>query len=93
MFNCLLLAVSIIAHEPGYYTSLARHIERWLTGERIAARVTTPSAMKSALANEKAAVLVGFEKPDQREIATLSAFCKRGGKLIVFILLRLRSAI
>jgi uncharacterized lipoprotein YddW (UPF0748 family) len=84
MIKSLLLAVAIIAHEPGYYTSLAKHIRRWLASENISARVETPATMAAALAKERLAFLVGFASPSAAEMKTLRAFRSRGGKLVVF---------
>ncbi len=84
MLKSLFLAVSIVAHEPGYYTSLANHIGRWLRGNDVAAEVVTPKEMARALANDKVAFLVGFAKPTSDEIKTLRSFVSRGGKLVVF---------
>ena len=84
MFNSLLLAVTIVAHEPGYYTSLANHIQRWLRGQDIASEVVTPKSMQTSLANEKIAFLVGFDSPTSAEMATLRDYSARGGKLVVF---------
>ncbi len=84
MLNSILLAVTIVAHEPGYYTSLANHIRRWLRGQDIQSEVVTPKAMQTSLANEKIAFLVGFESPSATEIATLRDYAARGGKLVVF---------
>ncbi len=82
--NALLLAVAIVAHEPGYYTSLANHLERWLAGEGVKARTISVGSMADALKTEKLAFLVGFDRPTAGEISTLSAFRARGGKLVVF---------
>ncbi len=84
MLKALLLAVTIISHEPGYYTSLANHIQRWLKGHEIAAQVTTPKTMEADLKNEKICFLVGFNEPSAAEMRMLEAYNKRGGKLIVF---------
>ena len=84
MLKCLALAVSIVAHEPGYYTSLANHLKRWLGGEGIRAEVVSPSQMATALKNEKLAFLVGFASPTKAEMQTLKSFRLRGGKLVVF---------
>ncbi len=84
MLSSLLLAVSIIAHEPGYYTSLANHIGRWLRDQDIPAKVVTPGEMPASLANEKIAFLVGFSKTTDAEFKTLKSFSSRGGKLVVF---------
>ena len=85
MLNALLVAAAIIAHDPGYTTSLANHIQRWLSNERVSARVSTPAQMASALRNERLAFLVGFERnPTAAEMQTLRAFRARGGRLVVF---------
>ena len=80
----LLLSVTIVAHDPGYSTSLAGHLKRWLAGESVASQVVTPSQMPAALAKERLAFLVGFSSPTPGEIASLRAFRARGGKLVVF---------
>ena len=82
--NSLLLAVAIIANQPGYYTSLANHLCRWLRLESVPATVTASQSMPSALQNEKIAFLVGFESPTPAQMKTLRAFRARGGKLVVF---------
>lgn len=83
-FSSALLAVAIVAHEPGYTTSLANHLKRWLGSESVPAQVVTPAQMPSALAKERLAFLVGFANPSSSEIAALQAFRARGGKLVVF---------
>ena len=82
--SSLLVAVAIVAHDPGYTTSLANHLKRWLGGESVAAQVVTPAQMPAALAKERIAFLVGFASPTKGEMATLRAFSARGGKLVVF---------
>ena len=84
MISSLLLAVTVVAHDPGYYTSLANHIRRWLGGQDIAAEVVTPKEMPQRLANEKIAFLVGFDSPTAAEMKTLRDYRARGGKLVVF---------
>ena len=84
MLGSLLLAVTVVAHEPGYTTSLANHIQRWLRGESVVARVVTPAQMPAALKTEKLAFLIGFAQPTASEIQTLCDFRARGGKLVVF---------
>lgn len=76
--------VAILAHEPGYYTSLANHAARWLKGEGIDSCVVAPSAMVQPLSSAKVAFAIGFVEPTQTEVAQLTAFVKRGGKLVVF---------
>ena len=84
MFASFLLAVTVVAHEPGYVTSLANHIQRWLRGENVASRVVTPAQMSASLQKESLAFLVGFDKPTAAEMKTLRDFRARGGKLVVF---------
>ena len=84
MLSSLLLAVTIVAHDPGYYTSLSQHARRWLEEKDIAAEVITPKEMNEKLANEKLALLLGFDSPTREELATLRAYRERGGKLVVF---------
>ena len=84
MIASLFLSVAIVAHEPGYYTSLANHVGRWLKDQDIAAEVVKPADMRTKLAKEKIAFLVGFESPSADEIKTLRSFRDRGGKLVVF---------
>ena len=82
--SSLLLAITIVAHDPGYHTSLANHVKRWLGAENVAAQVVTPAQMSAALAHERLAFLVGFSEPSAAEMKTLRAYCARGGKLVVF---------
>lgn len=83
-FSSLVLAVAIVAHEPGYYTSLANHIQRWLKSENVPAQMVTPKTMSGALAKERLAFLVGFSSPTAAEVQALKGFRARGGKLVVF---------
>lgn len=76
--------VAVVSHEPGYYTSLARHLERWLKQQSIAADFATPKDMAAALTSAKIAFLVGFNEPTAAELDTLAAYRKRGGRLVVF---------
>ena len=76
--------VPVIAHEPGYYTSLAKHSARWLVSEDIDAAVVDVKDMHAALEKAPIALLIGFDAPTAAEIAELKAFRSRGGKLVVF---------
>jgi len=80
----LLLAVAVVAHEPGYYTSLSKHIQRWLKDENVPSQVVTAQGMAKALERERLAFLVGFEKPTAGEMQVLRNFRARGGRLVVF---------
>lgn len=77
-------AITVVAHEPGFTTSLARHLQRWLKEEGVAAALVTPDRMSAALQSEKLAFLVGFDKPNANELDILKKYCQRGGKLVVF---------
>ena len=76
--------VAVLAHDPGYYTSLANHAARWLKGEGIDAAVAAPSDMAKSLASAKVAFAIGFAEPSKSEVAELTSFVRRGGKLVVF---------
>ena len=76
--------VVIVAHDPGYTTSLANHMKRWLAGEGVASAVLTPSTMSGALVRARIAFLVGFNEPSQAQMRQLADFRARGGKLVVF---------
>src|SRR5574344_1148164 len=84
MLSSLLLAVTIVAHGPGYHASMANHVKRWLGAENVHAHVVTRAQMPAALASERIAFLVGFEKPSAAEVSTLTDFESRGGKVVVF---------
>lgn len=84
MIASLLAAVMIVAHEPGYYTSLSRHIQRWLRSAEVPAEVITPSEMGARLKSGPVAFLVGFHEPTARELDEITAYVRQGGKLVVF---------
>jgi uncharacterized lipoprotein YddW (UPF0748 family) len=92
-FACVLLAavytaaaapVVVVAQKPGYYTSLAKHAQRWLQSQGIAAALATPQTMSAALADARIAFLIGFEEPTAAEMRVIRALRARGGKLAVF---------
>ena len=76
--------VVVVAHDPGYVTSLARHLQRWLRQEGIASDVVAPATMAAALAPARVAFLVGFDNPTSAEMDALRGYRARGGKLVVF---------
>ena len=84
MIKSLLLAVTIVANSPGYYTSLANHIKRWLAGEKISSQVVTLQQMPTAIASEKTVFLVGVDAVSAAQLNALKALKLRGGKMIVF---------
>ena len=76
--------VVIVAKEPGYYTSLAKHAARWLKSEMIDSSIETPATMPKALQKAKIAFLVGFDRTTKAEISELKSFRRRGGRFVVF---------
>ena len=84
MIRALLAAVMIVAHDPGYYTSLSKHLQRWLGSEHIEAEVIKPNEMPFKLAKTNIAFLLGFNEPSAAELDTLTRFVNKGGKLVVF---------
>lgn len=84
MLGSLILAVAIVAHDPGYNTSLANHLQRWLKNESVSARVVTPREMGASLKGKKIAFLVGFASPTEAEMKELVSFRAAGGRLVVF---------
>ena len=84
MINALLAAVMIVAHEPGYYTSLSRHLERWLRSSGVEAEVIAPEGMAKRLPQSPVTFLVGFHEPSGQELKELGGYLDRGGKLVVF---------
>lgn len=76
--------VVVIAHQTGYYTSLAKHIQRWLKAQEIESPVLQASEGMAALASAKVAFLVGFVEPEASEVRQIASFVKRGGKAVVF---------
>lgn len=83
MIKSIFLAVTIVAN-PGYYTSIANHIKRWLSNEKIESRVVAPATMPSALVGEKTVFLIGMDSPDKAQMDSLRKFVARGGKIISF---------
>ncbi len=87
-FTCAFQAMAsdlvIVAHEPGFYTSLAKHAQRWLKQEGVTADLVQAKEMRSALAQAKVAYLIGFDRPSDAALAQLTAFRKKGGRLVVF---------
>lgn len=84
MIKSLLLAVTIVANSPGYYTSLANHIKRWLASEKIPSQVVSRSQMPGSIENEKTVFLVGIESLNANELNSLRSLKSRGGKIIAF---------
>ena len=83
-FSAAAADVVVVAHDPGYYTSLSKHLQRWLSQQEIRSDLCTPADMEKSLRNAKIAFLVGFNEPSAAEMKTLSGYRSRGGRLVVF---------
>ena len=84
MLKSLFLAVTIVGNSPGYYTSLANHIKRWLAGEQVQATVIAPDSMPAMLKNEKTVFLVGLDSPSAAQMKALRDLVDRGGRIVSF---------
>ncbi len=76
--------IVIVAHDPGYYTSLARHVQRWLKEQRVTAPVETPRTMAKAFEDAKLVFLVGFNEPAPDEMKAIKACRAKGTRFVVF---------
>lgn len=76
--------VCVVSRESGYYTSLAKHIVRWLSQESIKADFAAKDGLSAALSKSKVAFLVGYSQVSDAEMKTIRNFCSRGGRLVVF---------
>lgn len=76
--------VAVISREAGYYSSLGKHIVRWLKQESVAADFAEKDALAKTLKTAKLAFLVGYNEISEQEMQQISAFCARGGRLVVF---------
>ncbi len=82
--SALFADIPVVAHEKGYYTSLARHAVRWLQQQGVPAKMFDAAGLPDALSGAKIAFLVGFDAPTAAEMAQLRAFRAKGGRLVVF---------
>ena len=76
--------IVIVAHEAGYTTSLAKHLQRWLVQEEIAAELATPQTMAASMKNAKLTFLVGFDAPSAAELQVIRANRATGGRFVIF---------
>lgn len=76
--------VCVVSRESGYYTSLAKHIVRWLGQESINSHLASKDGLSAALSKSKIAFLVGYSEVSEAEMKTIRNFHSRGGRLIVF---------
>jgi len=74
---------SVAAGERRFAQALARHVERWYQEAGVEAVLTDDADLSRALSGKKVAVLVYLDQPTAAQMAALTAFTGRGGKLIV----------
>ena len=73
--------IAVVAPGTGFGLSLGRHIVRWLGQNGVAADFVDEQSVSTGLRGKRLAYLV---MPKETQIATLSAFVSRGGKMCVF---------
>lgn len=76
--------IKVVAKEPGYYTSLARHVVRWLGQNGIAADLVAGTSLAPSLAQAKMAFLLGYSETTAAEMKVFRSLRARGGRLVVF---------
>lgn len=76
--------VCVVSRESGYYTSLAKHIVRWLSQQSIKSDFASKDDLSKALATAKMAFLVGYSEVTEAEMKEIRNFRSRGGRLVVF---------
>lgn len=76
--------IAVVAHEAGYTTSLAKHVQRWLEEQRIPSELATPATMANAMKGAKLVFLLGFNDPSADEIAKIKAARATGTRFVVF---------
>ena len=74
---------SVAAGERRFAQALARHVERWFREAGVDATLTDDADLSKVLAGKKVAVLVYLALPTAPQMAALTAFAGRGGRLIV----------
>lgn len=74
---------SVAAGERRFAGALARHVERWYREADVDAVLTDDRDLSAALAGKRVAVLIYMSQPTAGQMAALTAFSSRGGKLIV----------
>ena len=75
--------IVVVAHEPGYYTSLAKHVQRWLKEQDVAADLATPQTMAAAMKDASLTFLVGFNDPTSAELKTIRGHHAKNGRFVV----------
>lgn len=69
--------------ERPYAASVARHVSKWLEKGGVGNDVCSDTNLTTCLKGRKVAILIYCEKPDDKQIAAISSFADKGGKLIV----------
>lgn len=76
-------AASVSPSERRFAQSLARHVERWYHKAGVDTVIADDTELGTTLSGKKVAVLVYLSQPGNAQLAALTAFVRRGGKLIV----------
>ncbi|MBR7180917.1 MAG: family 10 glycosylhydrolase [Kiritimatiellae bacterium] len=76
--------VAIVPCEKGYYTSLAKHLQRWLASEDICSEIVVPEDLAGSLESARMVYFVGFAQENEKDIGRLKRFIGKGGKAAVF---------
>jgi uncharacterized lipoprotein YddW (UPF0748 family) len=76
--------IVVAAQQDGYYTSLAKHIVRWLDEGGVSSKLVTKNNLHLGLKSGKLAFLVGYDTPSAAELNQIKSFVARGGKIVVF---------
>ena len=74
---------AVAAGERRFAQALARHVERWYHEAGVEATLTDDADLPKALAGKKVAVLVYLAQPTAEQMAALTAFVGRGGRMVV----------
>lgn len=78
--------VAVAAREKGYYTSIARHLERWLGEQSVKTDFIEAGSggLAKRLAGKKMVFLVGYDSPSAAELDAIEKAKKTGTKFTVF---------
>lgn len=76
-------SASVSPSERRFAQALARHVERWYRKAGVDVAFADDNELGATLSGKKVAVLVYLSQPGNAQIAALTAFVRRGGKLIV----------
>ena len=75
---------SVAASERRFVASLAHHAERWYASAGVPCALASDRALAASLEGKRVAVLISVMNPSPEMMRALTAFVRRGGKLIVF---------